>query len=170
MRDVFALDTSFVSLLTSTHEPLPLKQIAWLEIHVESCYAPPVVVHELIRGTKRLELRKSLDDRIRGTKLARANALLLSTLPEQNVVVDNAVFAHSGILRAIAEPLCGDIGFEDSFIAAIADLEGHVVVTCNVRQFLATGVRVLDARLLDPDKETAIVDPKILAFSKRSRK
>jgi predicted nucleic acid-binding protein len=146
MLPTYLLDTSVFSALTSPRGPLPLALLAWFEANIDQCYISAISLHELEFGIRRLELRKSAEDRIRAAKLRVFHQLMFLKLSDRVVPIDNAILLHSSHLRAIAERICGDIGFCDSVIAATADLGGHAVVTFNTRQFLATGVQVLDGR------------------------
>ena len=146
MLATYLLDTSVFSALTSVHGPLPLVLLEWFEANIDRCHISAITLHELEFGIRRLELRKSAEDRIRATKLRTFHQLMFLKLSDHILSIDNAILLHSSHLRAIAERICGDIGFCDSVIAATADLGGHAVVTFNTRQFLATGVQVLDGR------------------------
>lgn len=148
MIATYLLDTSVFSALTSPHGPLPLSLLGWFEASIDHCYISAISLHELEFGVYRLGLRKSAEDRIRASKLRVFHQLMFLKLSDRVLPIDNAILLHASHLRAIAERKCGDIGFCDAVIAATADLGRHTAVTFNTRQFFATGIEVLDGRLL----------------------
>lgn len=148
MIATYLLDTSLFSALTTPHGPLPLSLLEWFEASVTRCYISAISLHELEFGIYRLGLRKSAEDRIRASKLRVFHQLMFLKLSDRVLPVDNAILLHASHLRAIAERTCGDIGFCDAVIAATADLGHHTAVTFNTRQFFATGIKVLNGKLL----------------------
>lgn len=163
MIATYELDTSVFSALTSLHGPLPLALLAWFEANIDRCYISAISLHELEFGIRRLELRKSAEDRVRAIKLRIFHQLLFLKLSNRVVPVDNTILLHSSHLRAIAERICGDIGFCDSVIAASADFGNHTVVTFNTRHFMATGVRVLDGRSFAEPESRRYEDAQIVS-------
>jgi predicted nucleic acid-binding protein len=168
MIATYLLDTSVFSALTSVHGPLPLALLAWFEANISRCYISAISLHELEFGIRRLELRKSAEDRIRATKLRVFHQLMFLKLSDRILPIDNSILLHSSHLRAVAERRCGDIGFCDAVIAAAADLGGHAVVTFNTRQFLSTGVQVLDGRSFAEPESSRCEDTQIVPTAAQS--
>jgi len=144
----YILDTTFISDLGPRQTDISLNLLAWLEEHLPECFISAATLHEMEFGTARLERRSVQEARCRGDKLRRFHAMVRNLISDRIIPVDASIAVLAGKLRAVAEPLCGDIFACDAIIGATAAAFEHTVVTRNLRHFEAMGVQVADSRLL----------------------
>lgn len=136
MSVAYLLDTSIVSLpISKTPHPEVLKR---LERRQRECAIAAPVRHELIYGVRRLprgKRRSALDAYIR--EVVHASFPILP--------YDEAAAAWHAQQRARLEARGRPAPYVDGQIAAIANVNGLVLVTTNVREFAGfDGLRVED--------------------------
>lgn len=151
----FCLDTSAIELITTGRHPLSPEMREWFDRNVTRCFISAISPFELAFGSLRLVVRASQNDHLRAHRIGVLNKYFLLKMSGRVIAIDESILAHAAGLRVMAEQCYGDIGACDAIIAATADLKGHTLVTLNVRQFSATGVRLVDAIELLKDQPPA---------------
>lgn len=145
----FLLDTNVLCDIVKA-QPEPVDLIQWLEDHVDDCFLSAITIHEMEFGTAQLAVRKSPEDRLRASKYMSLNRELFVLFSGRVLSVGEYVLFRAAALRAKATRICGDIGMADAIIAATAEKSGLCVMTRNIYQLSATGVRVVDSGDLLP--------------------
>lgn len=152
--DRYLIDTCCLSTLVDKKLPHPGGFLQWLEAHQEVCFISVVTLHELRLGEQKLRGRKREEDRIRGRKIAEANARIVQEYFSGRILqADQNTFTRAADIRAAAEREVGDIGMGDSLLAETATAHDLQIVTRNVRHFLAAGVRAIDVESLTTPSE-----------------
>jgi predicted nucleic acid-binding protein len=145
----YLFDTCVLTLLTDRKRAISYKLVVWLQSRKDRIYVSSMTVHEQKYGARRVALRKSVENQIRGARIEKENDAILIWLFDGHILpVETHLLARAGEIRAEAEKICGDIGTVDSTIAATAEYYNLTVVTQNTKHFLATGVRVVDIESL----------------------
>lgn len=155
----FLLDTNVLGDIIS-RDPEPTDLLKWLDDKAHLCFVSSVSLHELAFGADRLALKKSVEDRLRSTKLSWLNSQLLSMFSDRILPIDQWVLLRAAELRARAGQWGGDIGLADAIIAATADIRRFCVVTRNAGDFRATGITVVDTNSFAESLQAALTDPR----------
>jgi predicted nucleic acid-binding protein len=133
---VIVLDTNVVSELAKP-TPNPFV-VAWVDAQVEPAIAAPSLA-ELRFGVARLPEGK------RRTALGEAIDLLVSDDLSGLVLPFDAACAHVyGLIVAARERAGRPIGITDAQIAAICGVHDAALATRNVRDFVGTGIDIVD--------------------------
>lgn len=132
----FLVDTNIFSEPVKP-KPDP-KVVAWLREHESGLYVSAITVGELRRGIERLPAGK------RRTQL-RAWLQALGDCMKGRVLSFNSSTAHVwGQLKATWDRAGVSVASLDSQIAATAHRHGLTLVTRNTRDFLHTGIKLLN--------------------------
>jgi toxin FitB len=134
---VFLLDTNVVSLASPLTGVESSEARAWLGRVADRSFISVITIAELQYGASRLLATGSSR---KGTALAAWVAGILNDFSDRVLAVEIATARRAGELYARAMAGGDDPEFQDSCIAATADLHGFAVVTYNARHFAAFGV------------------------------
>ena len=135
---MFLLDTNVLSELRKAGDGKANPNVvAWLAEHnATAFYVSAVVLMEIELGTLLVERR----DPLQGRRLrAWVDEYVLPEFAQRTISVDTSVALRCARLH-VPDP-CSE---RDAFIAATALVHGMAVVTRNVSDFQATGVRIVN--------------------------
>lgn len=138
----YLLDTDVVSMLSPSRGAVSARFLEWLERADAQArvFLSVVTVHEIEKGIA------GLDRKGAGAKAAGLRGWLsglIATFDDKILGLDVGTAALSGRLEAQAIAAGHGPGMADALIAGIAEANGLVVVTRNVKHFRPFGVAVL---------------------------
>ncbi|MDO4231600.1 MAG: type II toxin-antitoxin system VapC family toxin [Lautropia sp.] len=133
---MYLLDTNVLSELRSGKRNASENVLAWAaSVPMEQQYVSPVTLAEIELGILRLERKKPPQGKSLRTWFVHLQARFKPRL----LVIDERV-AQRYVTFQLRDPM----PVNDAWIAATAAVHGMIVVTRNVRDFQAAGVRVLN--------------------------
>lgn len=137
---MFCIDTSTLSAANPRLRSSDPVAVAWLRSNSARVHIPAVVLAELERGIRKLELADDLD---KARELRSWVATIRVEFAGRIQPVDAEVATLAGQLRAHAEFRSARVSLVDSLVAAQAQCRGWHVLTANVNDFRALGASIL---------------------------
>lgn len=135
---MYLLDTNVIAELRKATSPkVDQKVLAWANnVSIASLFLSAITVLELETGTLLVERRDPAQGAMLRTWL---NTHVLPTFPDRILPVDTAVAQRCARLH-VPDPRSD----RDALIAATALVHGMIVVTRNIKDFIPTGVELLN--------------------------
>lgn len=145
----YLLDTSVISILAPGREQhLPSGFAPWLQARSSKLFIPSVAIAELTQGICKLRRAGGV---ARAERLANWLDGLVDGYGDHILPVDAAVARLAGGLSDAAMAAGKHPGFADVAIAATAQHAGLLLLSCNLKHFLALGVACCDPTTALPD-------------------
>jgi toxin FitB len=131
----YLLDTSVISEVGKGEQSDPNVATWYDTMRPESLCISALVIGEIRAGVEKLRGRQAE----RAAAFERSLVLIIDLYADRIIGIDRRIAEQWGRLNA-----CGKHPAVDALIAATALVHGMIVVTRNVRDFVATGVQVLN--------------------------
>lgn len=144
----YLLDTSVISVLAPGRESLVAPPLAqWLQAHHQRLYLPAVAVAEMAQGIGKLRRAGGAE---RADRLDRWLDGLLATYADRILPLDAHAARLAGRISDAAMAQGCHPGFADVAIAALAQHNSLLLLTCNLKHFQPLGVACTDPLLALP--------------------
>jgi predicted nucleic acid-binding protein len=138
----YLLDTSVVSALAPGREAIvSTGLVQWLQAHHKELYLPGIAIAEMAQGIAKL---RRAGDAERADRLDSWLDGLLAAYADRILPLDAKAARIAGHISDAAVAQGRHPGFADVAIAALAQHEGLLLLTCNLKHFEPLGVPCAD--------------------------
>ncbi len=148
MYNGYLLDTTVVSVLAPGREALVSTALGeWLQAHHEQLFLPCIAVAEMAQGIGKL---RRAGGEARADRLDRWLDGLLAAYADRILPLDALAARLAGQISDAAIAQGCHPGFADVAIAALAQRDGLLLLTCNLKHFKPLGVACVDPLITLP--------------------